>query len=243
MLKGIYKTAAGMLPQLARIDAVANNLANSRTSGFKREVVFAQELGKAQQKQGEVAADWQSQQVNLLTDYTQGALEQTGNSLDLAIDGDAFFVVSTPDGEMYTRNGSFTLSSEGQLVTKDGYAVLAENGEITVDGDEFTVSRSGEMMLDQKPLGTLQLVKFERPFPLVRTQSGLFGTLPGAPGPQSADDFALHQGMIESSNVELVTEMVQMMESYRNFEAGQRMIQIQDESLDKAINRLGSVSR
>ncbi len=244
MLKGIYETASGMLPQMQRLDTVSNNLANANTAGFKRELVFSREFAKAQQVGTVGQADWeQPGETGLITDFSQGSIEQTGNSFDLALDGDGFFVVATPDGEMYTRNGNFTLMPDGTLVTSDGYPVQSNGRDITVDGDEFVVNRTGEMTVDGRPVGQLQLVTFDAPYPLARTAPGLYAPLPNAPGPATAENVAVHQGALERANVDVITEMVRMIESFRNFETGQRMIQIQDESLGKAINQLGSVRR
>jgi flagellar basal-body rod protein FlgG len=241
MLKGIYDAASGMLPQIIRQDATANNLANANTAGFKRELVIAQEFAQAQQKGMDRQADWHNQQVSEITiDFSQGRIETTGNILHLAIDGDAFFVVATPDGEMYTRAGNFARSPEGKLVTPDGYPVLAENGEIAVDGGDFVVDQRGRIRIDGQSVSTLRLVTFPQPYPLQRTAPGLFGRTPGAPTAGRAEEFTIYQGSLESSNINVISEMVDMIESYRHFETAQRMVQIQDESLQKAINQLGA---
>jgi len=240
MLKGIYDAASGMLPQIVRQDVVANNLANAGTAGFKRELVFSQEFTKAQQKTLNKQVDWEKVQITGVTiDFSQGPIERTGNSLDLAIDGDAFFVISTPSGEMFTRCGNFALSPDGELVTSDGYAVLSETGEISVPGSQFVVDSQGQMTVEGKPVGTLRLVSFAQPYPLRRAAPGLFAPVAGAPAPTQPENFVVIQGALERANVNLINEMVQMIESYRHFETAQRMVQIQDESLDKAINQLG----
>jgi len=101
MLKGIYDAASGMLPQVIRQDATAHNLANANTAGFKRELVIAQEFSKAQQQTAPGQTDWEMPQVaEIAIDFSQGSIEETGNNLHLALDGDAFFVVNTPNGEM-----------------------------------------------------------------------------------------------------------------------------------------------
>lgn len=242
MLKGIYDAASGMLPQVIRQDATAHNLANANTAGFKRELVIAQEFSAAQQKAMGKQADWENVKVaEILIDFSQGSIEKTGSSMHLAIDGDAFFVVSTPDGEMYTRAGNFSLSNDGKLVTPDGHPVLAENGEIPINGGEFVVDDRGRMTVDGNSVGTLRLVTFTQPYPLQRTAPGLYGRVPGAPTPARAEEFVLHQGSLERSNINIISEMVNMIESYRHFETAQRMVQIQDESLEKAINQLGAL--
>lgn len=240
MLKGIYNAASGMLPQITRLDTVANNLANANTTGFKRELVFAQKFTDAQRKTMIKQADWEKVQIaGIATDFAQGPLERTGNSLDLAIEGDAFFVVLTPNGEMYTRGGNFTLSADGTLVTRDGYPVLSETGEIVVDGDDFNVDSTGRITIDDRPVGTLELATFPQPYPLQRVANGLFARLADAPAPARAEKFSVIQGAVEGANVNLISEMVEMIDSYRHFETGQRIVQVQDESLGKAVNQLG----
>jgi len=240
MLKGIYDAASGLLPQITRLDTVANNLANANTAGFKRELVFAQEFTQAQQRALGKQADWEKVKISgVVTDFAQGPLERTGNPLDMAIEGDAFFVVRTPNGEMYTRDGNFTLSAEGVLISGSGYPVLSETGEITVNGVEFIADEKGRLTVDGKPVGTLELVTFPQPYPLQREANGLYAQPADAPAPTRAENFTLVQGAVEGANVNLISEMVEMIESYRHFETGQRIVQIQDESLGKAINQLG----
>lgn len=244
MLKGIYDAASGMLPEIVRLDAVANNLANANTAGFKRDVVFSQEFTKAQQEALVKQADWEATPVTgIAIDFSQGPISKTSSPFDLAVDGDAFFVVSTAKGEMYTRNGNFVVSPEGKLATADGYPVLSEAGEISVEGNEFVVDRNGSMTIDNKPIGTLQLVTFPQPPPLQRAAPGLFIPVAGSASPTKAEKSVVVQGALEGANVNLISEMVGMIECYRHFETAQRTMQIQDESLGKAINQLGVVSR
>jgi len=244
MLKGIYNAASGMLPEIVRLDAVANNLANANTAGFKRNVVFSQEFTKAQQKAMARQVDWETTlTTGVKIDFSQGPISRTSSPLDFAIDGDGFFVISTPNGEMFTRNGNFVLSPEGKLVTADGYPVLSEAGDISVAGNKFVVDRNGSITVDDKPIGVLQVVTFSQPPPLRRAAPGLFIPIAGSASPTRAEEFVIIQGSLEGANVNLISEMVGMIECYRHFETAQRTMQIQDESLGKAINQLGVVRR
>lgn len=241
MLKGIYDTASGMLPHLVRQDLTANNLANANTTGFKRQLVFSQEFSEAQRKLLPTGADWEKARIiGIKIDFSPGPMERTEDPLHLAIDGDAFFVIDTPNGEMYTRGGNFTASPEGRLVTLDGYPVMSTTGEIIIEGGEFIVDSRGQMIVDDQSIGQLQLVTFPQPYPLQPAAPGLFAVVPGGPGPSTAEEFSLRQGMLEGANVNLISEMVNMIESYREFETGQRLLQIQDETLGKAVNQLGA---
>jgi len=129
MIKGIYTTGSGMLPQMLRIEIIGNNLANMNTIGFKKDQLFTEILKKEQQSL--VSANGvQGLPVIETIDFSEGSFQQTGNTLDFAISGDVFFTIETPVGIRYTRNGSFTLSFDGTLVTKEGYPVLGTEGKI-----------------------------------------------------------------------------------------------------------------
>jgi flagellar basal-body rod protein FlgG len=174
------------------------------------------------------------------TDHSQGSLERTGRDLDLAIDGDGFFVVDTPQGEAYTRNGSFTISPEGLLVDSRGNPVLSDAGELYLAGGEVSVSADGEVSVAGEPVGKLRLVDFPKPYQLTKTAGALLSASDQVI-PEPAGLATVRQGYLERSNVDVLREMVEMIASYRAFETGQRMIQIQDESLAKATNDLGRV--
>jgi flagellar basal-body rod protein FlgG len=173
----------------------------------------------------------------IYTDFTEGVLEATGRDLDLAIQGDGFFAVQTPNGEAYTRNGSFSLSPSGQLVTSENYPVLTDGGPLTVQGGKLTVTATGQVSVDNAALGTLRIVDFADPSQLKKINGSLYAAPTGA-APTPASPIVVRQGYLEKSNVDVMKEMAEMMESYRMFETGQRLIQIQDESLGKAVNEL-----
>lgn len=173
----------------------------------------------------------------IYTDYTEGALDPTGRDLDLAIQGEGFFVVQTPSGEAYTRNGSFSISPSGQLVNSDNYPVLTDGGPLTVQGGSLTVTGAGQVYVDNAALGTLRIVDFDKPYQLQKFNASLYKA-PAGVSPKQASPAVVRQGYLEKSNVDVLREMVDMIESYRMFETGQKMIQIQDESLGKTVNEL-----
>jgi len=174
------------------------------------------------------------------TDNSQGALEATGRDFDVAIEGDGFFVVETPQGPAYTRNGSFTLSPEGTLIDANGYSVMTDAGEIQILNGEVSITPDGQISVDDQVVGTLQVVDFPQPYNLTKL-SGSLVQPPADVAPEPAPTAMVRQGYLEKSNVDVLREMVDMISSYREFETGQRMIQMQDESLGKATNDLGRV--
>ncbi len=240
MLKGIRDAAGSMLPQMQQQNAIAHNLANARTAGFKRALIVA--TTEAQNPAGSAPAAWNDlSSLQRVIDFSQGPIERTENPFDLAISGDAFFTVATPSGEQYTRAGNFQVSSEGLLVTAQGYPVISDNGDIRITGEAFEVDQQGRIIIDGQVRSTLTLATFPQPYPLQQQEAGYFIPTPGAPAPQQATGMKIQQGALERANVNVITEMVNMIDSYRHFETAQRMVQTQDQSLEKTVNQLGMV--
>ncbi|MBI5868122.1 MAG: flagellar basal-body rod protein FlgF [candidate division Zixibacteria bacterium] len=223
-------------------EAIANNLANSVTAGFKRDRVFFQDLSKAQAKLMKGEADWQlpPQAVGAI-DFKQGTLEHTGHALDLALAGEGFFAVSTPDGERYTRNGHFDISPTGVLTTSDGNPVLGTNGPIQMPPGDISVSGAGVVSVNGRNVGNLRVVNFADTNVLIRAGSALLGVNDPSVKPVEGPTLAVRQGYLEGSNVSTIEEMVDMITTYRFFETDQKAIQIQDETLAKAVNEIGRV--
>lgn len=241
MIKGILSTASSMVPRERAQEVIANNIANSLTPGFKKDSIFLRLVQDEQSKISDTQPSWEVRMLDrVYTDYSQGALDQTGRELDVALDGDGFFVVETPDGEAYTRNGNFSISPEGMLVTSEGLPVLTDAGPLYVDGTEITIGLNGEIVIDGQPVGVLRLVDFPQPYELNKIAGSLLIPADGA-SPDETSTAQVRQGYLEKSNVDVLREMVDMISSYRAFETSQRMIQIQDESLGKATNDLGRV--
>ncbi len=242
MLKGIASAASAMLPRIIKQEAIANNLANASTAGFKRDRVFLEDLSRAQAKLMNRQADWQipPRAVSAI-DFTQGTLERTDHALDLGIVGDGFLVVSAPEGERYTRNGHLSISADGVLTTSDNHPVLTDKGEMKLPSGNITMSQDGSVSVDGSKVGTLRLVRFDDPRTLVRAGSSLFAIAPGGAAPQPDQTSALRQGFLENSNVNTIEEMVDMITTFRYFETDQKAISAQDETVAKAVNELGRV--
>jgi flagellar basal-body rod protein FlgF len=238
LIKGIQKIATSMVPRLRLQEVVANNLANAETAGFKKDSIFLRYVKEQQGLNGKLTPAWETRMIDkLYTDYTEGALDPTNRDLDFAIQGDGFFAVQTPNGEAYTRNGSFSISPSGQLVNSENYPVLTDGGPLTVQGGKLTVTNTGQVYVDNAMLGTLKVVDFAKPYQLQKANGSLYKA-PNGVSPTQANPVLVRQGYLEKSNVDVLREMVDMIDSYRTFETGQRMIQIQDESLGKAVNDL-----
>lgn len=280
MIRGWYTGASGMAAQQVRLDAIANNLANVDTDGYKRETAvhkaFAQLLLRRINDDGQYLHPLGSGDMapvigklgtgvetnELFVEFQQGALKQTENDFDLALDGKGFLCVRTPDGERYTRNGGFILGKEGYLETKDGYPVLGENGPIRIKANNFQVDAQGKIWVnrswaDDDPtrlvgreqnewedtfhMDTLKLVDFKRDRYLAKQGSSLYASTEEsgearlfAPGRGPK----VIQGFVEASNVNPVTEMVRMIEVNRAYEANQKTIQSHDGMLGKLINEV-----
>jgi len=241
MIKGIHAAASSMLPRIQKQETIANNLANINTPGYKRESVFLQQFNALKSRQHKTESEWQVPMVdNVYTDFSRGALEFTGNDLNVAIDGDGFFVISSPEGEVYTRNGNFHLNQEGVLVNSDDLPVLSDNGEITTDGGDIHIGIDGLISINGEEAGKLMVVDFEKPYQLNKISAGLYRSEPDASQIDSEFTY-VRQGYLEKANVEVIQEMVDMIASYRNYESDQKAIQILDETLSKAVNEVGRV--
>jgi flagellar basal-body rod protein FlgG len=231
-----------MLPQLKRQEAVANNLANVSTPGYKKDMVFTQELTRAQAKTKPSQTDWQTPMIDqVYTQFTQGSLDKTGNNLDLAIEGTGFFVVEADDGTNFlTRSGNFVVDGSGYIADAEGNHLLSEGGPINVAEGEVSVSESGQVEVDREAVSTIRVVDVEDTSQLRKTGKSGF-VLPEGINPIPAVRFAIRQGYLETSNVDIIKEMVDMIISYRNYESDANSLKIQDETLEKLINNVGRI--
>jgi flagellar basal-body rod protein FlgG len=234
MLEGLYSAAAGMAAQQQHMDAVANDLANVDTTGYKslrtgfRDLLYTQ-AGKAAGGRVNVGAGAAATQLG--RSLEQGALQNTGRMLDVAIAGQGFFQVRVAGGSTaLTRDGNFHLDSGGQLVNSTGARVLPA---ITVPAgtseDQVSIASDGTVNVAGKQLGKLSMVTVRSPEGLAPSGSNLF-TATAASGPvRAATGTTLQQGYLEGSNVDMADAMVGMMDAQRGFEMASKAIQMQDE--------------
>jgi len=229
MIKGIIASGAAMRPTMLAQEVLANNLANASTKGFRQDRIAFQQLMTDQQpaNPGEDVAT--APQLSTSIDTTAGAYQVTDRTLDLAVQGDGFFVVQTPDGELYTRSGHFQVSAEGTITTPDGHPVLADGGPITInDAANLRVTADGRIYENDTAIGQMTVVTFEEGTALTHAGAGLLSAAGEAVPSLEAK---VMQGALEGPNVEPVQAMVEMITLMRHFEMNQKALQTQDESL------------
>lgn len=245
MNSGMYPAVSGSLAAMRRLDVISNNLANVNTPGYKKdkmsfEGLLAGNVNPPAVPQG-ATADPIMQKENIYIDYSGGPINQSGNPLDLALDGDGFFAVTTPEGTAYTRQGNFRTSADGTLVTVDGYPVQGNGGSaIRIQGSRVEIDTKGSVLVDGTEAGTISLLDFNKPYALTKVGSALFVSADPQATPQ-ASKAQIQQGYLEGSNVESISEMVQMIETNRYFEACSKVIKGFDDIAAKAAGELGRV--
>ncbi|HWR38006.1 MAG TPA: flagellar basal-body rod protein FlgF [Patescibacteria group bacterium] len=258
MIRGIYTAASGMIVESLRNDVIANNLANVDTAGYKKDVTISKDFASLLLRRindGKDAPEIGSMGVGALVDkvatiHTDGALKLTGNELDLAISGNGFFSIETPNGVRYSRNGSFTRNAQGELVTQTGNRVLGTNNTPIIlgagnaanaNGVKALFTKDGRVYVDNLEVAQLQMVEFADPQrQLDKEGYNLYKAPDGVTG--QAFTGQITQGVLETSNANVVTEMVNMIAGQRAYETNAKVVQSQDELLDKAVNDVGAVS-
>jgi len=232
---GLLSAASGALARLQALDVSANNLANAKTVGFKRDVPnFESRLVQAQQGRGRNGWVSTARLRETRIDHRQGDLETTGNPFDVGIDGPGFFKIQTPGGEKYTRQGDFTRDNQNRLVTSSGFPVLGSNGPFTVSGNgELEISEDGTVLLDGQEIGTLAIYEFPPDTVLEKRGDGLFSA-PKALKPTTVATPRLVQGALEAGNVNVLQEMTRMVTYEREFETYQKMIKAYGQLATKA---------
>lgn len=267
MVKGLYTAHTGMVNEMKRLDILANNLANANTTAYKKEGTtsrtFADEMAIRIKDTSSYGLNRQIGEITygvhlgqVYTDYSSGSFRVTDNSTDFAIDGNGFFAVAFTDKQgntsvKYTRDGSFTVNVDGYLVTKDGDYVLnatgAMNGDanpenfIRVDPNQrIDVNELGYIFQNDEIVGTLGMTDFDNYDYIEKYGENLYNLLEG--GNRIGTNAKVMQGVLESSNVNVINEMVNMITIQRAYEAGQKVITSVDSTLEKAANNVGRVS-
>lgn len=244
-----------MMANVIRQQATTNNLVNISTPGYKEDAPVAEAypqmaiLDPAGTSRFP-AIPWSSSIGDLntatvisgvQTNLAQGPLRQTGNALDLALSGEAFFAIQGPDGATYyTRNGSFVKDALNRLCTADGNLVLGENGPIQLPEGDISVMEDGTVVVGGTMAGKIRVVTFPDGTVVQKMGNTLFSTV-GDVQPVAAVDHIVLQGYLEGSNVDEVRAMVEMMSALRSYETQQRIISMQNQTLGLAVNELGKV--
>jgi flagellar basal-body rod protein FlgF len=234
---GMYSALSGNLSALRRLDVITNNLANASTPGFKADRMEFESVlaGATDPTQSQVVVS-----ESFSTDFSAGPMQKTDNTLDVALDGDGFFVVNTPDGAAYTRQGNFHRGADGTLVTADGYQVQGQNGAITLKGGRINITPAGVVTVDGVAAGSLALADFPKPYALVKGGAGLL-VLSDPQLAATASTAHVMQGFLEGSNVKVIVEMARMIETSRYFDSCARAVRNYDDIAAKAANDLGKV--
>ncbi|MGQ0596415.1 flagellar basal-body rod protein FlgG [Aquabacterium sp.] len=256
MMRSLWVSKSGMEAQQTQLDHISQNLANSGTNGYKQSHAIFEDLMYQNLRQSGANSSEQTQlptglQVGLgvravatSRQFTQGTLTQTSNNLDLAIQGKGFFQITMPDGTTgYTRDGAFQMDAQGQLVTNNGYQVqpgitVPANATNVTIGQDGTVTASIPGQVQPQNLGQIQLASFVNPAGLEPKGQNLFAetTASGAPqtgAPTEQGMGTLSQGFVESSNVNVVQELVTMIQTQRAYELNSKAIQTSDQMLQK----------
>lgn len=251
MVKGLYTAYTGLVNQQNRLDVVSNNLANVATTAYKKEGLTSQSFDEVMAyKVKDASVGTVNQYIGDLNlgvkigesyrDYSQGSFRETGENFDLALSGDGFFSISFTNkaGEtstMYTRDGNFSMTKDGYLVTKDGDFVLGEGGPIQLptDAAKIAIDRDGTITADGVQIDKLAITDFEDYNYLEQYGENLYRALDTATTKDAAGQ--VYQGYLEQSNVNVVSEMVEMITISRAFEANQKAMNAADDTLKKAV--------
>jgi len=251
MSDAVYQATAGALIQQHRLDILSNNLANVNTVGFKEDRAHFELLQtEAMNPPGTDADEGPAPGPVLSGDpsleyyinFSQGPLRHTGNPLDLAIEGDGFFNIQTPDGVQYSRKGNFVLGENGLLVTPEGYPVLGQSGSIQIEEGTPTISGDGSIQVDGNTVDTFSITNFPDSQNLEKGGESLFIARDNGVSGTPSENFEMKQGYVELANVDPVRGMVDMIEALRVFEAYQKMLETLDEVDSLSVGDVGVVA-
>ena len=267
MVKGLYTAYTGMVNEQKRLEVMTNNLANSNTTGYKKEAMIAQAFDErlaikikdtsalANRPEGIGYISLGTKVGETYTNWDQGGFQITDTPSDVAIGGKGFFAVAFTNkaGETsikYTRDGAFTVDNEGYLRTSDGDYILNAEGALNsqvgedyyvqIDPNlEYAIAADGTISQNNEEVDTIGVIDFADYDYINKYGENLYDMIPG--GQIIESEAILEQGTLESSNVNVVEEMVSMIQIARAYEAGQKIIQTEDATLDKTVNQIGTV--
>ena len=229
----MYKALSGAVVQMRHLEVAAQDLANVNTSGYKSQrlafgEVLANRLPPYERPGGLVAISDQRTVLN------QGAAYATGDPFNLALEGDGYFVIQTPRGERYTRNGGFTLKADGTLITAQGEPVLGEGGPLVIAGRKMEVASDGTVRSNEGEVGKIRIVRFAEPRQVAKEGANLFVSTPT--NLQDAPEAQVVQGSLEQSNVSPIDSMVALISINRQFEAYERAMKLMDTVTEKMLS-------
>ncbi len=238
---GIFSAVSGSMAAQTRLDALANNLANANTVGFKAERVL-----QRAERAGEIAPPLTAvptpiTREHVQTDFTQGSINRSGNPLDVAIAGEGFLVVKTERGERLTRSGDLGIDSAGYLATSDGSRVQGTSGDISIPESPVVIGTDGSVRAGEQQVGRLRIVTVEDTAQLVRESGTRFAAGAQAPVDAVPGSVQIMQGATEGANLSPVQGLVSLIETVRGFETYMRAAERLDQVTAKAISEVGRV--
>ncbi len=267
MVKGLYTAYTGMVNEQRRMDVMTNNLANSATTGYKKEALVAQAFDERLAIKIKDTSEFANRPTGIgyismgtkvgetYTNWDQGAFQITDKDSDVALGGRGFFAIEFTNkaGETsikYTRDGSFVVDSEGYLRTVDGDYVLNADGatgsqagdgfRVQIDPNlKYAIATDGTISQNNEEVATIGVIDIDNYDYINKYGENLYDLIPG--GNIVESDAIVQQGMLETSNVNVIDEMVSMITIARAYEAGQKMIQAEDSTLEKTANQIGRV--
>ena len=229
MIDGIELASSGLDAYANVQETIARNLANANTVGFKKNMISFKTI---------LSETGNTLETNYGIDHSHGNLNYNGNTLNMAIDGDGFFTVETENGMRYTRNGRFQLSTTREIVTDTGAKVLGQAGPITLPngGGEIVIDKKGSVTVNGKVIGKLKITNFNDLTKLVPTGNSTFGAPDDAIDDSGEKKYNVAQGYLESSNVSVVLEMVDMISNMRSYEASNNVIKTFSDLMERLIS-------
>ena len=255
MVKGIETAASGMIGIMNLNDIISNNLANVNTPGFKQSVaafksfkdVMVNKMDSSngytkhtKESLGTISSGSAIDQT--VMDFKQGAVQITGNPLDIALEGKGFFTIQTPNGLAYTRNGSFVKNSNGEITTTEGYPLMGQGGPITLNNNsnDVKINSDGTVLVNNQSTGKLKIVDFNDTSTLQAIGNSLYKPTNGQ-APIAATSCQVKQGALESSNSNVIECMVNSINASRTYETLSKVIDSNNKSLTQAINTVGRI--
>ncbi len=241
-----YIVLSHQIGLMRKMDVIANNLANTNTTGFKAERLLFSEFMTPKATNPGITGDGARISfpglAGTLADASEGAFQTTGNQLDFAVKGAGYFVIQTPGGQRYTRDGRFELDGQGQIVTHDGSPVLGQGGAplvVPAGATSIEVTPAGTLSSNKGAIGAFQIVKFDNEAGLKKVGTNLFDT---DQSPQRADGATVLQSAVEASNVQPVLELSKMIEVQRAYQSAQQMLDNEHDRTSRAISILTKTS-
>jgi flagellar basal-body rod protein FlgF len=237
MLNSLFITLGGKYVIERKMEAISNNLANASTAGYNAlRPAFKMTTTETQTTTDTTLPHTSITDLDTHIYFSEAPIIETGNRLDVAIQGSGFFVIQGKDGTLYTRNGQFTLNQDRKLVTMDGNAVMGQNGEITLDGKDINIGDDGGIYVDGRQSAQLKIVDFADKTSLRNVGRSSFTNMDPTAVENTPDKVTVKQGFYESSNVNVVAEMIDMMSAVRAYESYSKVDQAMHDIMTKLLD-------